>query len=166
MVQVKGICQHSQNTKNDQSAQTQVAASGRQLTFNDDVFRRPLFVEGGEAGVLTDTHHVLSEVKLLCVEAQQTEPQLPHRLSVLPPQWPTAGLNTDTWLGEYRACICSSFLQKMAKCSQVLSYHQRNTRSSHQPSPRASSVHHKSANENQNFIRTQALSFLSVFLGS
>lgn len=106
MIQVKGICDNSENNKNDQSAHTQAAASGRELTFNDDVFRRPLFVEGGEADVLADTHHVLSEVKLLRVKAQQTEPQLPHRLSVLPHLWPTAGLNTDTSLGEGDACIC------------------------------------------------------------
>lgn len=104
MIQVKGICDNSEN-RNDQSAQTQAVASGRELTFNDDVFRRPLFVEGGEAGVLADTHHVLSEVKLLRVKAQQTEPQLPHRLSVLPHLWPTAGLNTDRSLAECDAHI-------------------------------------------------------------
>lgn len=106
MIQVKGICHNSENNRNDQSAQTQAAASGRELTFNDNVFRRPLLVEGGEAGVLADTHHVLSEVKLLRVKAQQTEPQLSHRLGVLPHQWPTAGLNTNTALGEGHARIC------------------------------------------------------------
>lgn len=82
------------------SQQRQSAASGRRLTFNDDVFRRPLLVESGEAGVLADTHHVLSEVKLLRVEAQQPEPQLPRRLGVLPQLWPTAGLNMDAPLGQ------------------------------------------------------------------
>lgn len=97
MIQVKGICHNSGNNGSDQSAWRQaVGACGRGLTFDDDVFRRPLFVEGGEAGVLADTHHVLSEVKLLRVEAQQTEPQLPHRLSVLPHLRPPPGLNTDT----------------------------------------------------------------------
>lgn len=106
MIQVKGICENRNENRNDQSAQMQAVASGRELTFNDDVFRRPLFVEGGEAGVLADTHHVLSEVKLLRVKAQQTEPQLPHRLSVLPHLWPTNGLNTDTSLAECDARIC------------------------------------------------------------
>lgn len=108
MIQVEGIWDGSE-TRNDQSAQTQAAASaasGRRLTFNDDVFRRPLFVEGGEAGVLADTHHVLSEVKLLGVKAQQTEPQLPHRLSVPAHLWPAAGLNTDTSLGGDDARVC------------------------------------------------------------
>lgn len=94
MVQVEGICHNSGNNRSDESAETQAAASKRQLTFNDDVFRGPLFVEGGKAGVLADTHHVLSEVKLLRVKAQQTEPQLPHRLRVPAHLWPTAGLNT------------------------------------------------------------------------
>lgn len=106
MIQVKGICHNSENNRNDQSAQTQAVASGCKLTFNDNVFRRPLFVEGGEAGVLADTHHVLSEVKLLRVKAQQTKPQLPHCLSILPHLRPTAGLNTDTSLGEGDARIC------------------------------------------------------------
>lgn len=76
------------------------AASGRQLTFNDDVLGRPLLVEGGEAGVLADAHHVLPEVKLLCVEAQQAEPQLPHRLRVPAHLWPAAALDVDTRSGE------------------------------------------------------------------
>lgn len=59
--------------------------------FNDDVFGRPLLVEGGEAGMLTDTDNMLSEVKVLSVEAEQAEPQLPHRLSVLPVLWPATG---------------------------------------------------------------------------
>lgn len=48
----------------------------------------------------------------------------------------------------------------------MLSNRQRNTRSSRQPAPRVSSVHHKSANENQNIVRTQAFWFVSVLFGS
>lgn len=104
----------------------QSAASGGRLTFNDDVFRRPLLVESGEAGVLADTHHVLSEVKLLRVEAQQTQPQLPHRLGVAPQLWPTAGLNTDASSRWCRAHICSfvhtvfTKLQNAHECFQVI----------------------------------------------
>lgn len=52
--------------------------------FNNDVFGRPLLVEGGEAAVLTDADNMLPEVKVLSVEAKQAEPQLPHRLCVCP----------------------------------------------------------------------------------
>lgn len=134
MIQVKGICDDSENP-NDQSAQTQAAASGRQLTFNDDVFRRPLFVEGGEAGVLADTHHVLSEVKLLRVEAQQSEPQLPHRLSVLPHLWPTARLNTDSSLGEgdawIRRCVNAFYI---SNCKMLTSAFKSSKKYTFQPS--------------------------------
>lgn len=51
-----------------------------ELTFNNDVFGRPLLVEGGEAAVLTETDDVLSEVKVLGVKAEQAEPQLAHAL--------------------------------------------------------------------------------------
>lgn len=63
------------------------------LTFNDNVFRRPLLVEGGEAAMLTDTHNMLPEVKVLSIKAQQAEPQLSHRLSVLLVLWPATGLH-------------------------------------------------------------------------
>lgn len=88
------------------SQQRHICCIWTQLTFNDDVFRRPLFVEGGEAGMLADTHHVLSEVKLLRVKAQQTEPQLPHRLCVPAHLWPTARLNMDSQSGEGDALNC------------------------------------------------------------
>lgn len=81
-------------------------------TFDDDVFGRPLLVEGGEAGMLADAHHVLPEVELLGVEAQQAEPQLPHRLRVPPCHWPAAGLDTDALLGErdQRILLMNAFL--------------------------------------------------------
>lgn len=63
------------------------------LAFDDDVLGGPLLVKGGEAAVLANAHHVLPEVKVLCVEAQQAEPQLPDRLRVLPVMWPPAGLH-------------------------------------------------------------------------
>lgn len=62
------------------------------LTFDDNVFGRPLLVEGSETAVLTDTDDVLSEVEVLRVKAEQAEPQLPHRLSVLPVLRPATGL--------------------------------------------------------------------------
>lgn len=62
------------------------------LTFNDDVFGRPLLVESGEAAVLTDTHNMLPEVKVLGIKAEQAEPQLPHRLHVHPILRPATGL--------------------------------------------------------------------------
>lgn len=65
------------------------------LTFNDNVFGRPLLIEGGEAGMLTDTDNMLSEVKVLCIKAEQAEPQLPHRLRVLPTLWPVTGLQVE-----------------------------------------------------------------------
>lgn len=46
------------------------------LAFDDDVLGGPLLVEGGEAAVLADAHHMLPEVKVLGVEAQQAKPQL------------------------------------------------------------------------------------------
>lgn len=106
MIQVKGIWDDTENNRNESEWNDESAASGRRLTFDDDVFGRPLLVESGEAGVLADTHHVLSEVKLLGVEAQQTEPQLPHRLGVPPQLWPTAGLNTDASSRRCRAHFC------------------------------------------------------------
>lgn len=76
-------------------------------TFNDDVFRRPLLVEGGEAAMLADTHNMLSEVKVLGIKAQQAEPQLPHRLSVLPILWPATGLHRKEML--LRDCATGIF---------------------------------------------------------
>lgn len=38
--------------------------------FNDYVFGCPLLVEGGEAGMLSDTDNMLSEVKVLSVKAE------------------------------------------------------------------------------------------------
>ena len=61
-------------------------------TLNDDVLGGPLLVEGGERGQLADADHVLPEVKDLGVELQQTQPQLPHRLHVLPVLRPATGL--------------------------------------------------------------------------
>lgn len=65
------------------------------LTFNDNVFGRPLLVEGGEAVVQTDADNVLSEVEVLGIKAEQAEPQLPHRLRVLPVLWPATGLQVE-----------------------------------------------------------------------
>lgn len=62
------------------------------LTFNDDIFGRPLLVEGGETGFLTGAHHVLFKVKFLRVEAEEAEPQFPHRLSVRSVLRPPTGL--------------------------------------------------------------------------
>lgn len=47
-------------------------------TFDGDAFTGPLLLEGGEAFPLPDADDVLLEVKLLCVEAQEAKPQLPH----------------------------------------------------------------------------------------
>jgi len=55
---------------------------GAGLTLDDDVLGGPLLVEGGERGQLADADHVLPEVKVLGVEAQQAQPQLPHRLHI------------------------------------------------------------------------------------
>lgn len=65
------------------------------LTFNDNVFGCPLLVEGGEAAMLTDTDNMLSEVKVLCIKAEQAEPQLPHSLSVLPILRPATRLQVE-----------------------------------------------------------------------
>lgn len=51
-------------------------------TFDGDAFAGPLLLEGGEALPLADADDVLLEVELLGVEAQQAQPQLPHRLRV------------------------------------------------------------------------------------
>lgn len=75
------------------------AAAATLLAFDDDVLGGPLLVEGGEAAVLADAHHVLPEVKVLGVEAQQAEPQLAHRLRVLPVVWPPAGLHRREEVG-------------------------------------------------------------------
>lgn len=51
-------------------------------TFDGDAFTGPLLLEGGEPFSLPDADDVLLEVKLLRVEAQEAQPQLPHRLRV------------------------------------------------------------------------------------
>lgn len=51
-------------------------------TFDSDAFTGPLLLKGGEAFSLPDADDVLLEVKLLRVEAQEAQPQLPHRLGV------------------------------------------------------------------------------------
>lgn len=150
--------------RNDESAQS-VGESGGGLTFNDDVFRRPLLIESGEAGVLADTHHVLPEVKLLRVEAQQAEPQLPHRLGVLPQLWPTARLNTDAALRWFHARMCSFVNTGFTKCSRVLLSRQRNTRSSRRPAPQVSSAHHKSEKlRSKIYINTSDLLCIDVIV--
>lgn len=63
------------------------AAAGRRAgrqrsTFDGDAFTGPLLLKGGEAFLLPDADDVLLEVELLGVEAQEAEPQLPHRLRV------------------------------------------------------------------------------------
>lgn len=65
------------------------------LTFNDNVLGCPLLVEGGEARLLTDADNMLPKIKVFSVEAEQAEPQLPHRLSVLLILWPATGLQVE-----------------------------------------------------------------------
>lgn len=55
---------------------------GGPSTFDGDAFAGPLLLKGGEAFLLADADDVLLEVKFFGVEAQQAEPQLPHRLRV------------------------------------------------------------------------------------
>lgn len=98
--------------------------------------------------MLTDTDNMLSEVKVLSVEAEQAEPQLPHRLSVLPILWPATGLQVDKDKNLIKTlCETSTHTKicKNTKYSQVLLNHQRSTRSSHLLTPQAFSFHHKSA---------------------
>lgn len=47
-------------------------------TFDGNALAGPLLLKGCEAFPLADADDVLLEVKLLSVEAQQTQPQLPH----------------------------------------------------------------------------------------
>lgn len=58
-------------------------------TFDGDALGGPLFLESGEAFTLPDGDHVLFKVELLGVEAQQAEPQLPYRLTILLELGPT-----------------------------------------------------------------------------
>lgn len=51
-------------------------------TFDGDAFTGPLLLKGREAFLLPDADDVLLKVELLCVKAQEPEPQLPHRLRV------------------------------------------------------------------------------------
>ena len=52
------------------------------LTFDGDALPIPQFLEPCQRFELTDTDHVLFEVELLGVEAEQAAPQLAHRLVV------------------------------------------------------------------------------------
>lgn len=67
----------------------------QEITFNDDILGRPLFAEGGEAGLLSNADDVLLKVEVLGVKAEQTEPELPDALSVLPMVWPVTGLQEE-----------------------------------------------------------------------
>lgn len=51
-------------------------------TFDGDAFTGPLLLEGGQAFLLPDADDVLLKVEFLGVKAQESEPQLPHRLHV------------------------------------------------------------------------------------
>lgn len=117
------------------------------LALNDDVLGGPLLVEGGEAAMLADAHDMLPEVKLLGVEAQQAEPQLPDRLRVLSVMWPSTGLHSSyvviDGLSLRKFQIDSN--GKTVKISPVFLSHQRSKRSSHRPAPPVSSFHRKSA---------------------
>lgn len=53
-------------------------------TFNGNALGGPLLLKGGQQLLLADADHVLLEVELLGVEAQQPQPQLPQGLRVLP----------------------------------------------------------------------------------
>ena len=82
------------------------------LTFNDDVFGRPLLVEGGEPAVLTDTDDMLSEVKVLCVKAEQAEPQVSHRLCVPPVLGPATGLQVTGYKDKVLKTISIQWLYR------------------------------------------------------
>lgn len=56
-------------------------------TFNSDALGGPLLLEGGESFPLADANDMLLKVKLLGVEPEQAQPQLPHRLTVLLQLW-------------------------------------------------------------------------------
>ena len=79
------------------------------LTLNDNVFGCPLLVKGGEPSMLSDTHDMLFEVKILGVEAEETQPQLPHRLCVFPILWPVTRLQVETDDGDILANIFDIF---------------------------------------------------------
>lgn len=51
-------------------------------TFDCDAFAGPLLLKRGEAFPLADADDVLFEVKLLGVKAEESQPQLSHRLGV------------------------------------------------------------------------------------
>lgn len=55
--------------------------------FDGDALGGPLLLEGGESFPLADANDMLLKVKLLGVEPEQAQPQLPHRLTVLLQLW-------------------------------------------------------------------------------
>lgn len=63
------------------------AGKDRGSTFDSDAFTGPLFLKGGEAFPLADADDVLFEVKLFCVKAQESQPQLSHWLRVRLQLW-------------------------------------------------------------------------------
>lgn len=70
-------------------------------TFNSDALGGPLLLEGGDSFPLADADDVLLKVKLLSVEPEQAQPQLPHSLTVLRKVWQTLtlrGTSTDSEL--------------------------------------------------------------------
>lgn len=81
MVQVEGVWGGERAEALEGSGRARLPRGGPG-TFDGDAFAGPLLLKGGEALLLPDADDVLLEVKLFGVEAQQSEPQLPHRLRV------------------------------------------------------------------------------------
>lgn len=118
-----------------------------QLTFNCNVFGCPLFIERGEAVMLTDTDNMFSKVKVLCVEPEQTKPQLPHCFLVRSIMWPSTWLQTRGYA--IRQPYTTPKIEVKTVNSLELSNHQKSIHSSHPQVPPASPSHHKAGRDKQ-----------------
>lgn len=80
---IKTLCRKNSLSRNSFLLLMNGDSIQQSSTFNGNALGGPLLLKGGQQLLLADADHVLLEVKLLGVEAQQPQPELPQRLRVL-----------------------------------------------------------------------------------
>lgn len=64
-------------------------------TFNNNVFRGPLFLKSCKQTFSSDANNMFFKIKFLCVETKKSQPELPNRFCISSIFWPTGGLEIE-----------------------------------------------------------------------
>lgn len=115
--------------------------------------------------MLSNTHNMLSEIKVLGVKAEQAKPQFPHCLGVLSILRPATGLqasvNKDHVFVRQDTTMDTAVVEQ--KYLLVFLNHGRSKRSSHQLTLLASCFHHRSTTTIRN--KHLSINFMNCFHG-